>query len=93
MSGTDDEYKVGYGRPPKHTRFKPGRSGNISGSKASSKQSPVDVDAVLEAPINVREKGKARSMSPREIGLHKKLKDALAGNLKALTYLLDRFNA
>ena len=28
----DGNYEVGYGRPPKHTRYKPGQSGNPAGT-------------------------------------------------------------
>lgn len=31
MSKQDDDYKVGYGKPPKHSQFKPGQSGNRKG--------------------------------------------------------------
>ena len=35
----DDErdYKVGYGKPPRHTRFEPGRSGNPRGRPSGAK--------------------------------------------------------
>lgn len=45
MSG-GDEYEVGYGKPPKGTRFQPGQSGNPSGRKAGSgkkAKSPIAV--------------------------------------------------
>ena len=31
MASRDDDDRVGYRRPPKHTRFKPGQSGNPKG--------------------------------------------------------------
>ena len=31
MSGDGADYEVGYGKPPKHTRFKKGQSGNPKG--------------------------------------------------------------
>jgi hypothetical protein len=34
MSTDDDDDRVGYGKPPKHSRFKPGRSGNPNGAAA-----------------------------------------------------------
>lgn len=33
MSADDDNEKVGYGRPPRNTRFKPGQSGNPKGRR------------------------------------------------------------
>lgn len=35
----DDGYKVGYGRPPKHSRFQKGRSGNPSGASSKPEKS------------------------------------------------------
>jgi uncharacterized protein DUF5681 len=32
----ESQYQVGYGRPPLHTRFQPGRSGNEKGRPAGS---------------------------------------------------------
>ena len=29
--GAEGNHEVGYGKPPKHTRFKPGQSGNSKG--------------------------------------------------------------
>lgn len=29
--GAGADYEVGYGKPPRHTRFQPGRSGNPRG--------------------------------------------------------------
>ena len=38
MSATSITYTVGPGRPPLHTRFKKGRSGNPSGKPGPAKQ-------------------------------------------------------
>lgn len=34
--GSNTDYEVGYKKPPKHTRFKPGQSGNPRGRGASN---------------------------------------------------------
>jgi hypothetical protein len=36
-----DTYEVGYGKPPAHTRFRPGQSGNPSGRPKGSKKNPA----------------------------------------------------
>jgi hypothetical protein len=36
-----DTYEVGYGKPPAHSRFKPGQSGNPSGRPKGSKKNPA----------------------------------------------------
>jgi len=58
---------VGYGRPPEHTRFKKGTSGNPAGRRRKVEGGRVDVAAVLEAPLTVTKGGSARNMDPFEV--------------------------
>lgn len=39
-------YDVGYGKPPKRTRFKKGKSGNLNGRPKGSRNKPQSIDAV-----------------------------------------------
>jgi len=48
---TDEEYRVGPGRPPKEFQFKPGQSGNPKGAKRKTSLSP-DLKAMLEGALN-----------------------------------------
>jgi hypothetical protein len=51
----DDDYKVGPGKPPKHTRFKKGESGNKKGRRKGSKTIKSIIEKVLlgDRPITV----------------------------------------
>jgi hypothetical protein len=53
-----DEYKVGYGKPPKHTRFTPGVSGNPKGKPRKNKTFEEEVQAVLGTRVPVTINGK-----------------------------------
>ena len=51
-AASDTEYKVGPGRPPRETRFKPGQSGNPKGAKRKPPSIALDLKAALERALN-----------------------------------------
>ncbi|NQU58457.1 MAG: hypothetical protein HQ513_14585 [Rhodospirillales bacterium] len=82
-NGTGD-YKVGYGKPPMHTRFKPGQSGNLKGPPKKPQQKTIDVAKVLDEPVRVTKGKKRLSMSAFEAGFRKLVSRAVKGkNLDA----------
>lgn len=74
------EYEVGYGKPPKHTRFKPGQSGNLKGRPKTYKSAI----SVLEEPLNMKVGGKKREVPAFEASLRKTAQSALEGQLPAI---------
>ena len=72
-----DEYKTGYGQPPKKSRFRKGQSGNPKGRPKKTKHTAIDVAAILDEPITVRKAGVACKMSPVEISIRQLVKRAL----------------
>lgn len=82
-----DGYEVGYGKPPKHTRFKPGQRGNPRGRpRRSQNERALDLNllTVLNEPITVRSDGKRRKMPAIEFAFRATLRKALEGDHKAL---------
>ena len=59
----DGEYRVGRGRPPLHTRFKKGQSGNPRGRR---KNLPALLVAALNEPVVVTTGGESRRITKRE---------------------------
>jgi hypothetical protein len=63
---SERNYKVGRGKPPVHTRFKKGQSGNPKGRR-KGKVTVADVDAMLDQVLNslidVNENGRPQKMS------------------------------
>ncbi len=79
-----DDYEVGYGRPPKHTQFNKGQSGNPRGRPKSRKSGSTDVSELLNEPVRVKTGGKARDMLPFEAGFRQLALKALNGDLPAI---------
>ena len=83
------EEPIGYGKPPTHTRFKPGTSGNPKGRP--KRKVPVAgeiIDSVLNAPAEYRERGQTKTAVRRELTLRNYVMRALGGDVKAAETLL-----
>ena len=91
----DEQYEVGYGKPPRHTRFRPGASWNPKGRPKGVNNLATDVKKALASKITVRSGGNGRLVSTQEAGIMLLKEKALKGDDKALARLIDlaaRFN-
>ena len=86
---TRADYEVGYGKPPKHTRFTPGQSGNPKGRPKGTRNFKTDLKATLKAPVKVTRDGKPRKVSTQEAMLLRLREKALAGDARALDRLIS----
>lgn len=86
---TGGDYPVGKGKPPVHTRFQPGQSGNPKGRKKNQPTVHDQVSAVLQRRIPLTEHGTARMVSVQEGMLLAIGQKALRGDLKAVAFLLN----
>ena len=87
MSDTERDYKVGPGKPPLHTRFQKGQSGNPRGRGAKN-LSALLVEA-LNQPVAGTENGRRRRMSKREAVIAQLVDKSAAADLRATKMLLD----
>src|ERR1700675_2186319 len=84
---SEDDFKVGYKRPPQHSRFQPGSSGNPSGKQKAVRNLGSDVKRTLEVPVRLNEQGKARRISTQEAILLRLREKALKGDARSLDRL------
>jgi len=89
---TDDassrDGKVGYKRPPIHTRFQKGQSGNPRGRQKGVRNFAADVKCSLEIPVTVNDKGRVRRVSTQRALILRLREKALKDNLRALETFL-----
>ena len=60
------DYEVGYGKPPRHTRFTKGQSGNPRGRPPGAKNLKTLLSEALNEPVIVTENGARRRVTKRE---------------------------
>ena len=83
------DYEVGYGKPPRHTRFKPGRSGNPRGRPSGSKNLSTLLNEALNEPVIVAENGGQRKISKRRAIIKQLVNQSAKADLRATKILLD----
>jgi Family of unknown function (DUF5681) len=84
--------EVGYGKPPKHTRFKTGISGNPKGRpKRKPTAAGEIINNVLNAVTEYREGGRTRKTTRHELRLRTLTKHALNGDARAAEMLLTLY--
>jgi hypothetical protein len=85
----DDDNVVGYGRPPKHSQFKPGRSGNPRGKEKGVRNIASDVKRTLGFLVKFDDRrGKPIRMSTQEYALRRLRAQVLKGDARSLDRLL-----
>jgi hypothetical protein len=86
MSG---EYEVGYGRPPKHSRFKKGKSGNPSGRPKGTKNLRTDLIEELGEKIPLREGDRPTTISKQRAFVKTLVARSLKGDARAANTLMN----
>jgi hypothetical protein len=81
--------KTGYGNPPKHTRFKPGQSGNPKGRPRGTKNLKTDLEEELGEMIVVREGGNPKTVSKQRAMVKSLTAKAVHGDARAMVIAFD----
>jgi hypothetical protein len=86
---TSQDYEVGYKRPPQHSRFPKGRSGNPRGRPKGAKSVTSLTEELLNTRMRARIDGKERTLSRKQVMLEQLMAKALSGDLKAMNFLFS----
>jgi hypothetical protein len=94
MASDDDDYKVGYGKPPKHRQFKKGQSGWTKGRR-KKEHKPPDIEAglikALSETATVTENGVRHQITKFEAACKQMANKAASGHAPTIRLLLPLF--
>ena len=79
----DEDYEVGYRKPPRHTQFKPGSDGNRRGRPRQSKNIDPLFEQHLDRLVTVTRDGRKVRVSIREVVVMNIVKAAANGDARA----------
>ena len=82
-------YEVGYAKPPQHSRFKSGRSGNPRGRPKGSANLITLLDRALAERVVVTENGKRQRITKREVIVKQIVNKAASADPRATKLILD----
>ena len=81
--------RVGYGRPPFATRFRPGQSGNSRGRPKGARNFSTVIASALSERVAVTENGRRRRITKLEAAIKQLVNRAAAGEARATALLIQ----
>jgi hypothetical protein len=82
------DFDVGYGKPPVHTRFQPGRSGNPHGRPKGTNNLKTDLVQELGERVKVVENGRQITLTKQRLVVKSLTAKAVKGDTKAASILI-----
>jgi len=89
MRNDDESYLTGFRKPPKHTQFRKGVSGNPNGRPKGSKNLASIFRKISEEKVQVNGPNGPRYISKLEAGITQLANRAAKGDLKAIRELIS----
>jgi hypothetical protein len=89
MRDKDDDlgYEIGFGRPPDHSKFRAGVSGNPRGRPKNKRNLATVLERTLQEKIVVNENGVRKTLTKLEAAIKQLVNKAASGDLGALRQL------
>ena len=89
MPNKDDAsaYEIGFGKPPKHSRFRQGLSGNPKGRPKGKRNLATVLERTLQEKVVINENGVRRTVTKLEAAVKQLVNKAAAGDLAAIRQL------
>lgn len=84
----DDDSSVGYQKPPVHSRYKKGQSGNPRGRPKKKPTFLDDAVSILGAPVTGQAKGKPKTLAMEIVLFRRLCRNALKGDNAALRQVI-----
>jgi hypothetical protein len=85
----EPDYEVGYGKPPRHTRFTKGQSGNPRGRPPGAKNLRTLLSEALNETVIVTENGGCRKVTKRQAIITQLVNRSATADFRAIKILLD----
>ena len=83
------DYEVGYGQPPRHSRFVKGQSGNPRGRPPGAKNLKSLLSEALNETVIVTENGGRRKVTKRQAIITQLVNRSATADFRAIKILLD----
>jgi hypothetical protein len=81
-------YSVGYAKPPEHSRFVKGKSGNPNGRPKGSLNLTTAINRALREKITVVEHGRRKTITKLDAAVIQMVNRAVQGDSRAMTQML-----
>ena len=85
----NDDGKIGYRNPPKHTRWKKGQSGNPRGRPKGARGLKNDLDRVLRKVLTIEGRGTTLKGTTQLLALEMLARRAATGDVRSIKALVD----
>jgi hypothetical protein len=84
-----DDDEVGYGKPPKHARFRKGQSGNLLGRPKGSTNVQTEMKRLLVRKTKIKVNGEVQTVPTSRALCLAQIREAMAGDVRAFSKIVE----